>query len=161
MLRRLVWRKSEDRAKQYFYQWIFRLLPTFFLQWDQSLRNWTRMVIRSAGSWAPFPPVNHDGPIDTNPMRMEIFTPSYSISSTDCHQPEFDCLATGQRDCPSSNFLSRPTCGWSGYRFLHCSYYYPLWSPLNDAVFFVRLRSIDILFFDIDRYFWPQRWPFY
>ena len=60
-------------------------------------------------------------------MEIFRFTISCSISSTDCHQPEFDCLATGQRDCPSSNFLSRPTCGWSGCRFLHCNNHYPLW----------------------------------
>ena len=39
--------------RQYFHQWEPRLLPSFFLQWDQSLRNWTRVLIRSPGSWAP------------------------------------------------------------------------------------------------------------
>ena len=37
--------------RQYFHQWEPRLLPSFFLQWDQSLRNWTRVLIRSPGSW--------------------------------------------------------------------------------------------------------------
>ena len=40
--------------RQYFHQWEPRLLPSFFLQWDQSLRNWTRVLIRSPESWAPF-----------------------------------------------------------------------------------------------------------
>ena len=40
--------------RQYFHQWEPRLLPSFFLQWDQSLRNWTWVLIRSPGSWAPF-----------------------------------------------------------------------------------------------------------
>ena len=39
--------------RQYFHQWEPRLLPSFFLQWDQSLRNWTRVLIRSPESWAP------------------------------------------------------------------------------------------------------------
>ena len=40
--------------RQYFHQWEPRLLPSFFLQWDQSLQNWTRVLIRCPGSWAPF-----------------------------------------------------------------------------------------------------------
>ena len=39
--------------RQYFHQWEPTLLPSFFLQWDQSLRNWTRVLIRSPRSWAP------------------------------------------------------------------------------------------------------------
>ena len=39
--------------RQYFHQWEPRLLPSFFLQWDQSLQNWTRVLIRCPGSWAP------------------------------------------------------------------------------------------------------------
>ena len=38
---------------QYFHQWEPWLLPSFFLQWDQNLQNWTRVLIRSPGSWAP------------------------------------------------------------------------------------------------------------
>ena len=44
--------------RQYFHQWEPRLLPSLFLQWDQSTRNWTRILIRSPGSWAPFAPQN-------------------------------------------------------------------------------------------------------
>ena len=51
----LVWHRCGDSQNQTFFdQWELRLLPSFILQWDESLQNWTRVVIRSPGSWAPF-----------------------------------------------------------------------------------------------------------
>ena len=50
----LVWHRCGDSQNQTFFdQWELRLLPSFILQWDESLQNWTRVVIRSPGSWAP------------------------------------------------------------------------------------------------------------
>ena len=40
--------------RQYFHQCEPRLLPSFLLQWDQSLKNWTGVLIRCPGSWVPF-----------------------------------------------------------------------------------------------------------
>ena len=39
--------------RQYFHQCEPRLLPSFLLQWDQSLKNWTGVLIRCPGSWVP------------------------------------------------------------------------------------------------------------
>ena len=40
--------------RQYFHQCEPRLLPSFLLQWDQSLKNWTGVLSRCPGSWVPF-----------------------------------------------------------------------------------------------------------
>ena len=56
--------------RQYFHQWEPRLLPSFFLQWDQSLRNWTRVLIRSPRSLAP---LVYQEIISVHPTRRQIF----------------------------------------------------------------------------------------